>query len=141
MVQIMVASPTGLSSRLSSPRQIRSARPSLQRSNRLVRTDHLSLKADVSEAGEVGATAGSLATNPSTVRRSRKQLAEEGPDAALSSKAGEPAGAKVFEGAADARRIALTCSQPPDGHIRWNLCLLESKVVELGAVERPATKA
>jgi hypothetical protein len=95
----------------------------------------------VSEAGEVGAKAGSLATNPSTVRRSRKQLAEEGLDAVLSSKAGRASGGQDIRRRADARRIALTCSQPPDGHARWNLCLLESKVVELGAVERPATKA
>jgi len=44
--------------------------------------------------------------------------------------------AKIFDGAAEARLIALACSQPPEGHARWNLRLLESKVVELGIVER-----
>jgi hypothetical protein len=29
----------------------------------------------------------------------------------------------------------LACSQPPEGHARWSLGLLESKVAELGIVE------
>ena len=32
--------------------------------------------------------------------------------------------------------IALACSKPPKGRVRWTLQLLENKVVELGIVER-----
>ncbi len=98
------------------------------------------LKADVSGAGEGwsdGRIIEALGTNPSTVHRTRKQLVEEGLDAVLSRKPRvTPAVAKIFDGAAEARLIALACSQPPEGHARWSLRLLESKVVELGIVER-----
>lgn len=43
---------------------------------------------------------------------------------------------KIFDGAAEVRLIALACSQPPEGHARWSLRLLEMKVVELGIVAR-----
>jgi Homeodomain-like domain len=67
----------------------------------------------------------------------RKQLVEEGLDAVLSRKSRAlPAVARIFDGAAEARLIALACSQPPEGHARWSLRLLESKVVERGIVER-----
>jgi len=29
----------------------------------------------------------------------------------------------------------VACSEPPDGHARWSLRLLEKRVVELGIVE------
>jgi Homeodomain-like domain len=97
------------------------------------------LKADVSEAGEGWSDSRiieALGTNASTVHRTRQQLVEEGLDAVLSRKPrATPAVAKIFDGAAEARLIALACSQPPEGHARWSLRLLE-RVVELGIVER-----
>jgi len=42
----------------------------------------------------------------------------------------------IFDGEAEARLITLACSEPPAGHARWSLRLLESKVVELGIVAR-----
>ena len=42
---------------------------------------------------------------------------------------------RIFDGEKEARLIALACSKPPEGHARWSLRLLESKVVELGIVE------
>lgn len=98
------------------------------------------LMADVSEVGEGLSDSRiieALGTNPSTVHRARKQLVEEGLDAVLSRKPrATPSVAKIFDGASEARLIALACSQPPEGHARWSLRLLESKVVELGIVER-----
>ena len=68
----------------------------------------------MSEAGEGwsdGRIIEALGTNPSTVHRTRKQLVEEGLDAVLSRKARtRPAVAKIFDGAAEARLIALACS-------------------------------
>jgi hypothetical protein len=98
------------------------------------------LTADVSEGGEGlsdGRIIEALGTNPATVHRTRKQFVEEGLDAVLSRKPrAAPAVTKIFDGAAEARLIALACSQPPEGHARWSLRLLETKVVELGIVER-----
>ena len=39
---------------------------------------------------------------------------------------------RIFDGAAEAKLIALTCSPAPEGFARWSLRLLEEKVVELG---------
>jgi hypothetical protein len=62
---------------------------------------------------------------------------EEGLDAALTRRH-SPASARkrIFDGAAEARLIALACSPPPKGRARWTLQLLESAVVELNIVDR-----
>ena len=70
-----------------------------------------------------------------------KPLVEEALEAVLSRKApAAPAVARIFDGEKEARLIALACSKPPEGYARWSLRLLESKVVELGIVEPPATQ-
>jgi hypothetical protein len=43
---------------------------------------------------------------------------------------------RIFDGAAEAKLIALACSEPPKGRARWTLELLEEKVVELNIVPR-----
>jgi len=43
---------------------------------------------------------------------------------------------RIFDGAAEAKVIALACSAPPQGRVRWTLRLLEDKVVELNIVDR-----
>ena len=42
----------------------------------------------------------------------------------------------IFDGAFEARLVALACSPAPPGRKRWTLRLLAEKVVELGWVER-----
>ena len=102
------------------------------------------LMSDISEAGEGlsdGRIIEALGTNPATVHRTRKQLVEEGLDSVLSRKPrATPSVAKIFDGAAEARLIALACSQPPEGHARWNLRLLESKVSNSALSNGPATR-
>ena len=98
------------------------------------------LKADVSEAGEGWSDsqiAEALDTSVDTVARTRQRLVEEGFEAALAYKY-SPASARphIFDGAAEAKLIALACSKPPMGRARWTLQLLEEKVVELSIVER-----
>ena len=97
------------------------------------------LKADASEAGEGWSDSrivAALQTSLSMVYRVRKQLVEEGLEAVLSRKAPARLSApRIFDGEKEARLIALACSEPPEGHGRWSLRLLESKVVELGIVE------
>ena len=97
------------------------------------------LKADVSEVGEGWSDSRiieALETSASMVYRVRKQLAEEGFEAVLSRKPrATPAVPRIFDGEKEAKLIALACSKPPKGRVRWTLRLLESKVVELGIVE------
>jgi transposase len=98
------------------------------------------LKADVSDAGEGWSDsqiAAALDTSVDTVARTRQRLVEEGLEAALVYKY-SPASARprIFDGAAEAKLIALACSKPPAGRARWTLQLLEEKVVELSIVER-----
>jgi hypothetical protein len=47
-----------------------------------------------------------------------------------------PAVPRIFDGEKEARLIALACSEPPKGRVRWTLRLLENKVVELNIVAR-----
>ena len=98
------------------------------------------LKADVSEAGEGWSDSRiveALETSASMVYRVRKQLVEEGLEAVLNRKQrATPAVPPIFDGEKEAKLIALACSKPPKGRVRWTLRLLEAKVVELGIVER-----
>jgi hypothetical protein len=98
------------------------------------------LKADASDAGagwSDSRIAAALDTSVDTVARTRQQLVEEGVDGALTRKH-SPASARrrIFDGAAEAKLIALACSEPPKGRVRWTLELLEEAVVELKIVER-----
>ena len=62
---------------------------------------------------------------------------EEGLDAALTRKhSPNSARRRIFDGAAEAKLIALACSPPPKGRKRWTLTLLETAVVELNIVAR-----
>jgi hypothetical protein len=47
-----------------------------------------------------------------------------------------PAVPKIFDGEKEAKLIALACSKPPEGRVRWTLRLLEEKVVELKIVDK-----
>jgi transposase len=98
------------------------------------------LKADAGEGGEAWSDsqiAKALDTSLATIARTRQQLVEEGFDAVLTRKH-SPASARprIFDGAAEAKLIALACSEPPEGRARWTLSLLEDKVVELNIVAK-----
>lgn len=96
------------------------------------------LKADVSADGPGwpdARIAEALETSSSTVLRTRRQLVEEGLEAALSRKKRSSPPSRIFDGKAEARLIAVACSEPPQGYARWSLRLLEKRVVELGIVE------
>ena len=65
----------------------------------------------------------------------RKRFVEEGFEAALERKKREIPPKIKIDGEAEAKIIALTCSQPPEGRVRWTLQLLADKVVELGILD------
>jgi hypothetical protein len=98
------------------------------------------LKADASGAGEAWSDsqiAEALDTSIDTIARTRQQLVEGGIDAALTRKhSPNSARRRIFDGAAEAKLIALACSPPPKGRKRWTLTLLETTVVELNIVDR-----
>lgn len=98
------------------------------------------LKADVSEAGDGwsdSAIAAALDTSVNNVGRVRRQLVEEGFESTLKRKYNpNSARPRIFDGASEAKLIALTCSPAPEGFARWSLRLLEEKVVELNIVEK-----
>jgi len=111
-----------------------------KRSAQLLTKARILLKADVSDAGEGwsdSAIAQALDTSIATIERTRRQLVEEGFEAVLTRKYNpKSARPRIFDGAAEAKLIALTLSPAPDGFARWTLRLLEEKVVELHIVER-----
>ena len=98
------------------------------------------LKADASEAGEAWSDSRigeALDTSIDTIARTRQQLVEEGLDAALTRKHSPNSARKhIFDGAAEAKLIALACSPPPKGRKRWTLTLMETAVVQLNIVDR-----
>ena len=98
------------------------------------------LKADASDAGEGWSDseiAEALDTSVDIVARTRQEFVEGGVDAALTRKhSPRSARKRIFDGAAEAKLIALACSEPPKGRSRWTLQLLETAVVELNIVER-----
>src|SRR5271166_2222809 len=98
------------------------------------------LKADVSDAGKGwsdSAIAAALDTSINNVARARQQLVEEGFEATLKRKySPNSARPRIFDGAAEAKLIALACSPAPEGFARWSLRLLEEKVVELNIVDK-----
>src|SRR5215470_17103833 len=111
-----------------------------KRSAQLLTKARILLKADVSDAGEGWSDsriAAALDISIATVERTRRQLVEEGFEAVLRRKYNpNSARPRIFDGAAEAKLIALTLSPAPEGFARWSLRLLEEKVVELHIVER-----
>ena len=97
------------------------------------------LKADVSENGSGWSDeriAEALETSLSTVFRTRRQFVEEGLDAALSRKKSSWSPPRIFDEEAEAKLIALACSEPPQGYTHWTMQMLEKRAVELGIVEK-----
>ncbi len=97
------------------------------------------LKADPSDGGEGWSDSqiAALETSVDAVARTRQRLVEERLEAALIRKhSPNSARRRIFDGAAEARLIALACSKPPAGRARWTLQLLEEAVVELKIVKR-----
>ena len=83
------------------------------------------------------AISAALDTSVNNVAHTRQLLVEEGFEATLKRKSNpNSARPRIFDGAAEAKLIALACSPAPEGFARWTLRLLEEKVVELNIVEK-----
>jgi len=92
------------------------------------------LKADQGEGGEAWKDeqiCTALDTNITMIARAREKFVEQGLDAVLTRKKREtPPIQPIFDGEAQAKLIALACSEPPEGHARWTIRLLSEHVVE-----------
>lgn len=83
-------------------------------------------------AWTVAAVAEALGVTSRTIEHLKKRFVEEGLEATLSRKPREkPPRDIVFDGAFEARLIALACSAAPKGYQRWTVRLLADKAVEL----------
>ena len=87
-------------------------------------------------AWTVADTAEAMGVTSRTIEHLKKRFVEEGLSAALERKPLEkPPRGVTFDGAFEARLIALACSQAPKGHSRWTLHLLAEQLVELKIVD------
>lgn len=69
-----------------------------------------------------------------TIDRIKKRFVEEGFGACLERKPTSREYEKKADGDFEARLIALSCSEPPEGFARWSLRLLADKMAELEIV-------
>ncbi len=70
------------------------------------------------------------------VDRVKKRFVEEGMEAALGGRQGRrPSYARKADGEFEARLVAMSCAEPPQGHSQWSLRLLADRVVELGHID------
>lgn len=96
------------------------------------------LKADTSAAGpgwsdeQIGEA---LEISVSTVARVRKRSVEQGLAGVLDRGVVRRPSRRRLDGEQEARLLAVACSPPPEGRVRWTLRLLADKVVELEVVE------
>lgn len=69
------------------------------------------------------------------IDRLKKRFVEEGLEIALNGTKGQRAYERKADGEFEAHLVALSCSEPPEGHVRWSLRLLADTVVELQYIE------
>ncbi len=75
-----------------------------------------------------------------TIEHLKKRFVEDGLEAALERKPRDKPPRDIrFDGAFEARLIALACSDAPEGHTRWTIRLLADKAVELNIAESVST--
>jgi transposase len=83
-----------------------------------------------------GEAAEALETTVRTVERLRIRFVEEGLEAALSRKRRRiPPRQAALDDPAIARLIAVCCSEPPAGHVRWTLRLLADQLMRQDVVK------
>jgi hypothetical protein len=105
---------------------------------RKLRRARILLKSDCSDDGPkwtYEAICSAFDVNPLTVVNIRKAFQEGRLEQALNRKKPEREYEHRLDGNAEARLIALACSEAPDGYDRWSLRLLQDRMVKLEIVE------
>ena len=76
-----------------------------------------------------------LNTSMRKIDRVKKRFVTQGLDVALNGKKSDRVYEKKADGDFEAHLIALSCSKPPEGFLRWSLRLLADRVVELEYID------
>jgi transposase len=97
-----------------------------------IRRAHILLQAAEGRTDEQIAAA--LHTNRSTVERTRRRCVQEGIDRAVRDRP-RPGAPRKLDGKQEAFLVALACSNPPEGQVRWSMRLLADRLVSIGAVD------
>lgn len=76
-----------------------------------------------------------LNTSMRKIDRVKKRFVLDDLDVALDGKKTSRVYARKADGDFEAHLVALSCSKPPEGFVRWSLRLLADKVVELNYID------
>ena len=76
-----------------------------------------------------------LGTSMRKIDRVKKRFVMGGIEATLTKKKGSRIYKKKADGDFEAHLVALSCSEPPEGFVRWSLRMLADKVVELQYID------
>ena len=91
---------------------------------------------DIGPAWKVEEVAEALGITSRTIEHLKQRFVENGLEAALERKVRDKPPRDVkFDGAFEARLIALACTEAPEGRTRWTVRLLADKAVELNFAE------
>jgi hypothetical protein len=97
------------------------------------------LRADQADGGPAlddETIAGELEVGLRTISRVRRRFVERGfEDCVRRKKQDKPSRLRTLDGAAEAKLIAVACSDPPGGRAAWTMQMLADKLVELEVVE------
>lgn len=69
------------------------------------------------------------------IDRVKRRFVEEGLPCALTGRKGERVYEKKADGEVEAHIVALSCTDPPEGHVRWSLRLLADRAIELRYID------
>lgn len=76
-----------------------------------------------------------LGCNELSVSQVRRRASQRGVLPTLSRAPQSRRNARKLDGRGEATLVALTCSTPPSGAVRWNLRLLRDRLIEMEVVE------
>mgnify|MGYP000924447544 CR=1 FL=1 len=99
---------------------------------------HILLKSDASEGGANWSYAqiqAAFDVTAVTISKVRRTYVEQGLGAAIQRKKPDREYVQRLDGRAEAHLVALACSEPPEGQVRWTLRLLQERMVALSVVE------
>ena len=69
------------------------------------------------------------------IDRVKRRFVEEGLETALTGRKGERVYERKADGDFEAHVVALSCTDPPEGYVRWSLRLLADRAVELRYID------
>jgi transposase len=69
------------------------------------------------------------------IDRVKRRFVEEGLETALTGRKGERVYERKADGDFEAHIVALSCTDPPEGYVRWSLRLLADRAVELNYID------